>query len=40
MGGALSAYNGAHPAMDLVLVDDAMRHVCRIVRILAMCATP
>lgn len=31
---ALEAYNGEHPAMNLVLFKDAMAHVCRINRII------
>lgn len=32
--GALNEYNELNPAMDLVLFDDAMHHVCRISRVL------
>ncbi|XP_030605544.1 dynein heavy chain 11, axonemal [Archocentrus centrarchus] len=31
---ALESYNEVHPAMNLVLFEDAMQHVCRISRIL------
>jgi dynein heavy chain len=31
---ALEAYNESHPAMPLVLFDDAVGHICRIVRII------
>jgi dynein heavy chain len=33
---SLQEYNEAHPAMDLVLFEDALRHVCRIARVLAL----
>lgn len=32
--GALNEYNELNPAMDLVLFDDAMHHVCRICRVI------
>jgi len=32
--GALGEYNETNPVMDLVLFEDAMRHVCRISRII------
>lgn len=32
--GALNDYNELNPAMDLVLFDDAMHHVCRISRVI------
>ncbi|CDI86634.1 hypothetical protein EPH_0074210 [Eimeria praecox] len=32
--GALNDYNELNPAMDLVLFDDAMHHVCRICRVI------
>ncbi|OEH75838.1 hypothetical protein cyc_03719 [Cyclospora cayetanensis] len=32
--GALNDYNEINPAMDLVLFDDAMHHVCRISRVI------
>lgn len=32
---ALREYNDTNPVMDLVLFEDAMKHVCRITRIIA-----
>lgn len=32
--GALNDYNEINPAMDLVLFDDAMHHVCSICRVI------
>lgn len=32
---ALKEYNDTNPVMDLVLFEDAMKHVCRITRIIA-----
>lgn len=31
---ALTEYNDVNPVMDLVLFEDAMRHICRITRII------
>lgn len=33
---SLQEYNETHPAMDLVLFEDALRHICRIARVLAL----